>query len=147
MVPSLALAAAIWALSGAGAAAQSIESMLKDFGLLGAPLAPDCTQKPSPSNWYGRYSITKAGEGRLVYDSGTSGENVYMIRGAEMLAPDRLLMLQEFVRSHRFITLVMVKADDKFRTLTARRADGTFQVQDGKFSDGGRESPWLSRCQ
>ena len=139
-------AAALAVLSPTTASAQSIAQTLRDFGLLDGPLAPDCAQKPSPTNWYGRYSMLPSGEAQIAYNSGTRGENVYLVHAAERIAPDQLLLSQEYKTTHAFLTLIILKNDSKFRTQVSRKPNGVFQVKDGKFADSDRDSPWLSRC-
>ncbi|MEP7031593.1 MAG: hypothetical protein ABI830_11720 [Pseudolabrys sp.] len=130
------------------AVAQSVASVLRDFGLIRGSWAPDCSKGPSTSNWYGIFQELPSGGARLTYKSktGDSGDNVYVIWLARRLSDKEILLGQEFVREKRRLELVLHVDGDRYRTLSAKRENGDYQVKDGKYTNGGADSPWLNRC-
>jgi hypothetical protein len=142
---AIALAIALWP---AVAGAQSVKSVLEEFGLLHGSWAPDCSNGPSTSNWYGRYRMMPNGEARLTYSSkkSSSGDNVYLIKLARRLSDKEILLAEEFVREKRALEVVLSVEGDRYHTISVKRADGSYLVKDGKYADGDEESPWLERC-
>jgi hypothetical protein len=81
----------------------------------------------------------------LVYDSGKSGTNVYIIKSARALSKTDLVMTQEYVREKRALEIVIHVEGNRYRTVSSKRPDGTFQVQDSKFANKS-DVPWLNHC-
>ena len=130
------------------AAAQSVGSVLEEFGLTGGRWAPDCSQGPSTKNWYGRYQVLPSGEARLTYSSksNSSGDNVYVIWLARKLSDNEILMGQEFVRENRRLEVVLLVEGDRYHTMSVKRTNGDYQVKNGKYTDDDTDSPWLTHC-
>lgn len=145
IIIAIAFAVALWP---AAAGAQSIKSVLEEFGLLNGSWASDCSKGVSTSNWYGRYRMMPNGEARLTYSSkpDSSGDNVYLIRLARRLSDKEVLLAEEFVRAKRTLEVVLRVEGDRYHTISVKRPDGVYQVKDGKYADDGRPSPWLQRC-
>jgi len=137
----------IFVLWAATAHAQSVESVLKEFGLLRGSWAANCSKGPSTSNWYGRFRADPSGKVSLTYSSSRSsrGDNVYVIHIARRLSKTDVLMAHEFVREKRMLEIVLHVESNRYRTVSSKRPDGTYQVKNGKFKGGG-DSPWLNRC-
>lgn len=144
-VIAIALAVALWP---GLASAQSIRTVLEEFGLLHGSWAADCSRPVSVTNWYGRYRMMPNGEARLTYSSkqDASGDNVYLIRLARRLSDKEILLAEEFVRAKRTLEVVLFVEGDRYHTMSVKRADGVYQVKDGKYTDDGTPSPWLQRC-
>jgi hypothetical protein len=128
--------------------AQSVQSALKDFGLLGT-WAAECKQGPSPANTHATYSVTSAGAAELTNAFGEGYEDsTYNISEAKPLGPDRL-SLREVMLSDKNVVLdiVLVKENGKIRVWSSVHTDGTALVQDGMIAAPvNRETRWVARC-
>ena len=130
------------------ASAQSVQSAMREFGLLGT-WAAECKEGPSPGNTHATYLVTSAGGGQLSNAFGEGyAESVYDISEAKSLGPDRL-SLREVMLSDKNIVLdiVLVKENGKIRVWSSVHTDGTALVQDGMIAAPvNRETRWVARC-
>jgi hypothetical protein len=135
-------------LSGV-ANAQSVQSALREFGLLGT-WAAECKQGPSPGNTHATYAVTSAGGAELRNAFGEGyDDSIYNISEAKSLGPDRL-SLRETMQSDKNIVLdiVLLRENGKIRIWSSVHTDGTALVQDGMIAAPvNRETRWVARCQ
>jgi hypothetical protein len=131
------------------AQAQTIASVLQDFGLFGT-WAVACEQRPSPTNEFAIFSVNASGGIRLWNDFGPDYDDmIYRIVDARRVGPDKLLLRQVLTTDRRIVLdIVMVKDNDRIRVWSSRMADGKILVNDGALaSSNGHETRWVVRCQ
>jgi hypothetical protein len=130
------------------AAAQPVQTALREFGLLGT-WAAECKQVPSPGNTHATYAITPAGAAQVSNAFGDGYEvSAYSISDAKLIGPDRL-SLRETMLSDTNIVLdvVLVKENGRIRIWSSTHADGTPLVAEGVISAPvNRETRWIGRC-
>jgi hypothetical protein len=132
------------------ASAQSVGSVLGEFGLLDGSWAADCSKDPSPGNWYGRYRVLPSNEARLTFSSqpgnGGDGDLVYVILQARRFSDHEILFDVEVLREKRQLEVVLRVEGDRYHTISVKRPNGDNQIKDGKYVDDGTDSPWFNRC-
>ena len=139
----LALAAAL-ALCAGAANAQSAESVLADFGLLGT-WAADCTKPPGKDNIHSRYEA-KDGQVVNVHDAGPAfAEDVYTVRSAKSAGVD-MLAITSVSRAGKETEITMRRTGAMMQVWRVRGADGFQPVTDGKYIVNDAPIRALTRC-
>jgi hypothetical protein len=130
------------------AMAQSVVSLLGEFGLLDGVWAADCSKEPSPTNWYGRYRQLPSNEARLTFSlqRDRMGDFAYIIRQARRLSANEILIDAEVVAEKRQLQVLLRVEGDRYHTISVKRPDGGYQIKDGKYTNDGTDSPWYNRC-
>jgi hypothetical protein len=132
--------------SGSMAHAQTVENVVRDFGLIGTWSANCSRPAGSGGNIYTIYAVDADGTVTLTYDSGGQGsQTVNVILRAERRGDDRIGYLQENRSSKAQIEIEVVLRDNTIKVWTSRRTTGEVLVREGKFAAGG-ESPVQARC-
>ena len=138
-----ALAAAL-AFVASAASAQTPESAVKEFGLLGT-WAADCTKPAAKDNIHSRYEA-KDGQVLNLHDAGPDFvEEAYTVRGAKADGTDRLA-LSTVSRAGRQAEIVLRRIGDKMQVWRVTAADGFQPVNEGKYIVTDAPIPALSRC-
>jgi hypothetical protein len=142
----LVLAISIALAPPAAADAQSLETILRDFGLLGT-WAPDCGEAPSPLHPRALYSVDPSGQVSMSYDPGPHApRSAYAILSAERVTDDRLLLREEWLPDHSLLEVTLRRFRGKVKIWLSRDADGKILVKDGTVVATGYVSPWMTRC-
>ena len=123
----------------------NIESLMREFGLIGGPWSADCARPESPTNWYGFFEVRDGGVTQVY--SNSKQENRYEILEATRLSSERLRVRVRFTNpdSNDLQTLEWVVRDGRLRTFSNVSERRGASVTDGKTASGG-ETPWVSRC-
>jgi hypothetical protein len=142
----LVLAISIALAPPAAADAQSLETILRDFGLLGT-WAPDCGEAASPLHPRALYSVDPSGQAAMSYDPGPHApRSAYTILSAERVGDDRLLLREEWLPDHSRLQVTLRRFRGKVKVWLSRDADGKILVRDGTVVATGYVSPWMTRC-
>jgi hypothetical protein len=126
---SILLWAALAALWGGTAAAQSVQSVLEAFDY-GGRWAPDCRQPASDGNPVLHVSVLHPGLAEHRYDFGGSRSEVNQIYEARQTGPNELTLLIKF-RDGRIREQVLVRNNDRIRTMSYRTPGGEVVTRDG----------------
>jgi hypothetical protein len=126
---------------------QSVATTLQDFGMLGV-WAPNCGAAAGPSNQYQTVATHADGFPTLTYSLGSEyKENLYVIQGAERVAPDRLLIHEVFANQGSGQEAIIIKANGQTRVWWSKRQDGTITVSNGLIRTANdRPTNWQHRC-
>ncbi len=128
------------------ATAQSIKSMLQDYGLLGV-WAADCGRKMSPTNPHARYSMSPSGDGLLFSRAGEArSDSIFIIYGAERLADGKLLLHEQREEDGAMFDVVLEKEQDKLLVWSMQPHDQQVQITDAILSTTGKRGASLARC-
>jgi hypothetical protein len=139
----LATAAALALVAGA-ANAQSAESVLADFGLLGT-WATDCGKPPGKDNIHSRYEA-KDGKVVNVHDAGPAFvEDVFTVRAAKPAGVD-LLAVTTVSRAGKQTEITLRRTGAMMQVWRIVGADGFAPVKDGKYIVNDAPIRALSRC-
>jgi hypothetical protein len=139
----LALAAALALVAGT-AAAQTAESVLVDFGLLGT-WAADCGKPPGKDNIHSRYEV-KDGAVVNVHDAGPAFmEDVYTVRSARSAGAD-LLAVKTVSRAGKETEITMRRTGAMMQVWRVVGADGFAPVSNGKYIVNDAPIRALTRC-
>ncbi|TWT00244.1 hypothetical protein [Reyranella sp. CPCC 100927] len=132
---------------GRTAGAQTVESVLRDAGILGT-WAEVCTMAAGErGNTRTIYARAANGTVTLTYDNGPrSTPTVYTILKAERRGADRIAYLQENQSDRRQLDIELRQAGERIKVWSSRRTTGEVLVAEGKFVAGGNDSPWQVRC-
>jgi hypothetical protein len=144
-----ALLSLVTLLQPAVAGAQSVATMVQDFGLVGT-WAAKCDQTPSAANEHAVFSITPAGTVQLVNDFGPLYDDmVYRIVHVERLNADQILLRQVLSSDPNVVLdIVMMRDNGKVRVWSSRSADGTTTlVRNGRIAKtNGQATQWVTSC-
>jgi hypothetical protein len=143
--PLLAAAAALALLiAPRGEAAQNLQQVVGEFGLLGS-WARDCSKPASPQTPRILYAATSDGGVRreLVEGSAPGGTGTAFV-AASRLAPDQLEV--DYPYQDRTVHLVLEMRDGKHRGLRSWIDGGAPIMEDGVVLANNRHAPWLEKC-
>jgi hypothetical protein len=128
------------------ATAQSIKSMLQDYGLLGV-WAADCGRKMSSTNPHARYSMSPSGDGLLFSRAGEArSDSIYIIYGAERLPDGKLLLHEQREEDGAMFEVVLEKEQDKLLVWSMQPHDQVPQVTNAILAATGKRGASLARC-
>ena len=129
--------------------AQSVASVVKEFGLFGS-WAIDCRQPPSPTNAYADFSLTSRGAIELRDDFGPDFDDmIYRIVDAKRVGQFRLSLRQLLTTDGQIVLdTVMLRAAGRIRNWSSRLADGSsILVENGLIPLAKeQETGWMTRC-
>ena len=141
---SLAPAFVALALVAGAVNAQTAESVLADFGLLGT-WAADCSKPPAKDNIHSRYEA-KDGKVVNVHDAGPAFiEDVYTVRGAKPAGTD-LLAIRTVNKAGKETEITLRRTGAMMQVWRVVGADGFAPVIDGKYIVNDAPIQALSRC-
>jgi hypothetical protein len=131
-------------LAPRGEAAETIQQVVGDFGLLGN-WAPDCSKPASPRTPRVLYAATADGgvQRELVEGSAPGGTGT-PFTAASRVAPDRLEL--DYLYQDRTVHLVLEMQDGKQRGVRSWIDGGAPIVEDGVVLATNRRVPWLEKC-
>jgi hypothetical protein len=125
--------------------AQSMRSVLEDFGFFGN-WAINCASPATLANSRRHAFITRGGEIHFTESFGHKiKQNVYTVFGARRIAPDKILLRIQ-LNGKDMQNLTMQKDNSRLRTIFNERENGEFLVRDGVILSNGQPTPWLSPC-
>jgi hypothetical protein len=126
--------------------AETTASAFADFGLPGT-WAPECSEVPSPLHPHAIYSLAPSGEGRMVYQAGsTAPDSAYAVTGAERVTGDKLLLHEEWLLDRTRLDVTLRKYRGKLKVWLSRDEHGRVLVKDGVVAATGYVSPWMTHC-
>jgi hypothetical protein len=130
------------------AAAQSVATMVADFGLIGT-WASKCDQSPSAANEHAVFSVTAGDTVQLVNDFGPLYDDmVYRIVHVERLNANQILLRQVLTSDPKVVLdIVIVRDNGKIRIWSSRSSDGTTLVRNGRIAmTNGHATQWVTSC-
>lgn len=135
--------AAILAVVGGFAWAQSVADVVERWGLLGT-WSVDCLV---PSKQFASVSYSRASDGAIVRTAKFGdGEPTTAQVVAARNEPDGSLVLTEKY-PNRVMTVAIQKAQNgRIRSMSSRETSGEYLIRDGKFTANNADTPSLSRC-
>jgi hypothetical protein len=145
---ALVLSAFVLASSGT-ASAQTVQQVLKDFGLLGT-WQTDCGQPPAQNNIRTLYEGLPNGDVRRTYYNASGKISDFVLKRVSRVAADQILYEQEGNNDLTFV--VLTKIGNRYRIFSNHSRAGKVYVQEGKFvkdADArlhGNETPWQTKC-
>lgn len=142
----IALASLLMLVLAQSAQAQSVEDVLRRFGLVGK-WADDCNATASDHNWYAVYATTRNGEvTRKFFNGKPKPYNEYVIDSARISGDEITYHMTEVDPRRLQFDIVIRKDGDRIRVWSSRQQDGKYVVQDGKYTASGDENSWQTRC-
>jgi hypothetical protein len=128
------------------ASAQSLETTLQSFGLLGR-WAVDCGKPASSDNPYGIYSMIDKDSADLTYDFGPQWKpHKNTINFARALDANRLRINHLDHSDNTSMETVIVKSGNRVQNYSAVQSDGKVIIENGVYTANGQPAVWLNRC-
>jgi len=128
------------------ASAQSLESALQGFGLLGR-WAVDCGQPASSDNPYGVYAMISKDSADLTYDFGPQWKpHKNTINFARPLDANRLRINHLDHSDGTSMESVILKSSNRIQNYSAVQSDGKVIIENGIYTANGQPAVWLNRC-
>lgn len=128
------------------AAAQNLAEAASKWGLIGT-WALDCGKPAGGSNGHLTFAIRRAGQVSYERDFGDR-QDVNEVREVRTGAGGALEVVVHYpkLEQTRRLTFIM-GTDGRTRTMANSNVDGTqLSIKDGKFTQGGSDTPWQVRC-
>ncbi len=145
---ALVLFAFVLVASGT-ASAQTVQKVLKDFGLLGT-WQTDCGQPPAQNNIRTIYEGLPNGDVRRTYYNASGKISDFVLKRVSRIAANQILYEQEGNNDLSFV--VLTKIGNRYRVFSNHSRAGKVYVQEGKYvkdADSrlhGGETPWQTKC-
>jgi hypothetical protein len=150
IVKAILLGAFVVMLVVAAAAEEPTQTALRDFGMLGEPLAPDCTQPASLANPYlVFYDASGIIRGYIKTGPSNRAANYTVVNatraGTKMVM--RTLYEPTPGTEQYLLDISIVRDNSRVRTITSQLVNsGTYLIKDGANISSGKPVPWLSAC-
>ena len=124
--------------------AQEAATVMEKWGLTGS-WSQDCRR--APARGVALLTYSKASDGSLIRTARTNGKpNTNQIVAARIMA-DGSIEVTEKDPDDVLVFVLTKDGSGKHRSMSSRDDKGHYYIRDGKFTDDGKETSLMSRCQ
>ncbi|HTZ79360.1 MAG TPA: hypothetical protein VMC10_15705 [Stellaceae bacterium] len=127
------------------ASAQTVRSVLQDYGLVGV-WAADCGRAADSGNPHAKYTLSPSGDGLLFSRTGDArSDRIYVIYGAERMRDGRLLLHEQRQEDGAMFDVVLETRQGRLQVWSTQPHEQDIPIRDPVLVSGKLETP-MARC-